>query len=245
MPGLLFRVGELGQGGGFADAGQVGVRLPVLEGLDDRRAGLGLACFEELGPGVALGLEPVEGLLPQFGPRCVGGGRVVLALAGGGQRRGAGGVVAVPGLAVVAELRVGPQGARPRAGRRRRTACGRRPSGRRPAARRRPWACPRPARRPAAGRPVRPAARLRRPTAPRGIASRAASSPARGPYGIRPATRRSRPCCRRIVPKLQWASAWSGFSRIASRISAISRRPASPGQSGRRRGRGGPRRRRA
>ena len=90
--------------------------LPVLEGLRDDGPGLGRAGFEELRPGGQLGLEPVEGLAAELGLGGVVGRRVVLALAGGGQGGGAGGVVAVLGLAVVAELRVGLQGLGPEPG---------------------------------------------------------------------------------------------------------------------------------
>ena len=155
-------------------------------------AGLGRAGFEELRPGGQLGLQPAEGLAAELRPGGVVGRRVVLALPGGGQRRGAGGVVAVLGLAVVAELRVGLQGLGPEPGGGgvafRVVAHlgqgqalgdvlgpvlpfehGREPRGQR-----------------------RPAARPRRPTAPRDSASRAACCPARAPCDTSRAPRRSR-----------------------------------------------------
>ena len=61
------------------------------------------------GPGGQLGLEPVEGLPADLGLRRIDGRPVVLALAGGGQRGGAGGVVAVLGPPIGGELRVGLQ----------------------------------------------------------------------------------------------------------------------------------------
>ena len=108
-PFIPLGLGEPGQGLGVADAGEVAVLLPVAQGLGDGRACLGRAGFEELGPGGELGLQPPDGLAAQLRLRRVVGRRIVLALPGGGQGGGAGGVVAVLGLAIVAELRVAGQ----------------------------------------------------------------------------------------------------------------------------------------
>ena len=63
-----------------------------------------------------LGLEPAECLRSQIG-RCSGADvRLVLCLAGSGQRGRAGGIVAVLGLAVVAQLGVGFQRSSPELG---------------------------------------------------------------------------------------------------------------------------------
>ena len=116
LPFLPLGLGELGQGLGVSDAGEVAILLPVIEGLGDERAGLGRAGFEELRPGGELGLQPADRLLSELRPGGLIGRRVVLALPGCGQRRGAGGVVAVLGPAVVAELRVGFEGLGPEPG---------------------------------------------------------------------------------------------------------------------------------
>ena len=50
-----------------ADAGQVGVGLPVLESLAHQGLGLRLAGVGLLGPESQIGLEPIEGLLPPAG----------------------------------------------------------------------------------------------------------------------------------------------------------------------------------
>src|ERR1017187_8042015 len=79
--GLLLVLGELGQRRRIAQAGQVGVGLPVLECLSDGLASLGRAAPRELRPRLQVGLEPGDGLLSPAG---LGGGverRVVLALA--------------------------------------------------------------------------------------------------------------------------------------------------------------------
>ena len=156
------------------------------------------AGFEELGPGGQLGLEPVEGLAAELRLRRVVGRRLVLALPGGGQGGGAGGVVAVPGLAVVAELRVACQrlGPEPGGGGEALAVVG--TSGRRSGARR----CRRAVLAPEHGRkPVgqgQPSARPRRPTAPRGIASPACSGAQLVPLAVHlPAPRRSRPAVSR------------------------------------------------
>ncbi len=60
---LLLVRGELGQRLDVADAGEVDVLPPMTQGLDDGRAGLRGAGFEEPGPGDQLGREPVSGLL--------------------------------------------------------------------------------------------------------------------------------------------------------------------------------------
>ena len=166
-------------------------------------------------------LEPAQGLRRELGLRRVVGGRVVLALAGGGQRGGAGGVVAVLGLAVVAELRVGGQRLGPEPGGGgvalrvvahlgQGQALGVVPGavvaleqgGQPRGQRRQPLGLRDPLR-----RGVAPAGPLRAQLVP--LAN------------IRPATRRSRPGVRRSWPRLQWASAWSGLSRMASRNAAM------------------------
>ncbi len=57
-----------------------------------------------------LGLEPTKGLASKLALRGFVGERVILALSGGGQSGGAGGIVTILGQAVVAELRVSFQG---------------------------------------------------------------------------------------------------------------------------------------
>ena len=56
---------QLGDGVRVADAGEVGVLLPVLERLPDAAVVLGV--FGELGPGGEVGAEPGEGLLAEAG----------------------------------------------------------------------------------------------------------------------------------------------------------------------------------
>src|SRR5205823_4572433 len=67
-------------------------------------------------PGREFGLQPVEGLTAELRLRRVVERRLTLTLPGGGQRRGAGGVVAVLQVAVVEELRVACQRLRPQPG---------------------------------------------------------------------------------------------------------------------------------
>ena len=101
-----FLFGQLGQLVLVADAGEVGVSLPVLEGGRDLGLHDGRTGVEELGPRGEFGLEPFAGLSAELGLGGVIGRRIVLALAGRGERGGAGGVVAVSGFAVVGELGV-------------------------------------------------------------------------------------------------------------------------------------------
>ena len=110
-PGCPFSFGEPRQGQVVADAGQVGVLLPVPELPDDRPAGLGRAGFELPRPVGPLGLQPVQGLLPQCSAGGLVGRRVVLALPAAGQGGGAGDACSD---VVADELRVGP-GSRVRA----------------------------------------------------------------------------------------------------------------------------------
>ena len=86
---------EFGQDRRVADAGQVGVLLPVTQGSHDGRSGLGRAGVDAAAPGGQVGLQPVEGLLAQAGALVVVELGRVFALAGGGQRGKASGVVAV------------------------------------------------------------------------------------------------------------------------------------------------------
>src|SRR5262249_22816063 len=81
--------------------GQVGIGLPVLEGLPDRRAHLGWVALQGLGPGGQVGLEPVAGLGPPASLGRIVEWEFILAQAAAGPRRGAGGVVTVAGLRVV------------------------------------------------------------------------------------------------------------------------------------------------
>ena len=91
------------QGGDVADAGQVGVHSPVVQG-PAARGGVGvelLAVQRQVGP------EPVQGPAPELGAGRLIGRRVIVAPPATGQRRGAGGVVAAGGRQIVGELRVG------------------------------------------------------------------------------------------------------------------------------------------
>ncbi len=73
-PGRPFSFGERGQGHVVADAGQRGVLLQAPELPDDRGTGLGLAGFELPRQGGPLGLQPLQGLLPQCGAGGPSGG---------------------------------------------------------------------------------------------------------------------------------------------------------------------------
>ena len=107
LPGGTFLLGEFRQPGLVAQAGEVGIVLPVLQRLRAPRRDFGLAAVERPGPGGQLVLEPAEGLAAELGPRGLIGRRIVLPLTAAGQRGGAGGVVAVLGLAIVGQLGVG------------------------------------------------------------------------------------------------------------------------------------------
>ena len=96
---------------------------PVLDAARDGSGG----CFIDVqgrGPsardrppsGGELGLEPDEGAVAEPGLRDGVRGRVVLSLTCRGPSGGGGGVVAVPGLVVVAEYRAGLEGLGPEAG---------------------------------------------------------------------------------------------------------------------------------
>ncbi len=108
-PRLLFGLWELCQGLGIAEAGQVGVDLPVLESLDDDWSGFHYVGVEQPSPGGQLGLEPTSGLSAEPGFRGVVQRPLVLARSGSGKCRHAGGVVAMLSLAVIRQLRSGCQ----------------------------------------------------------------------------------------------------------------------------------------
>src|SRR5258708_6285415 len=84
-PGLLFVLCKLRERSGIANAGEVGVLLPVLEGWRDPGLHRGRAGVEDLGPFGQLDLEPAEGLATELRLRGFVGGRFVLTLPGGGQ----------------------------------------------------------------------------------------------------------------------------------------------------------------
>ena len=65
---------------------------------------LGRPSLQHLRPRRQVGLEPVDRLLAPAGPGGIVERRIILALAASGQRRGAGGVVAVLGLHVVGQF---------------------------------------------------------------------------------------------------------------------------------------------
>ena len=117
-PFLPLGLGELRAGLGIADADEVGVLLPALHSPVDRGAGNEIGTLKLLGVQGQVGAQPVEGLLAQAGALLVVELGRVLALAGGGQRGEAGGVVAVSGLEVVGQLGVGGEGGGVQAGRR-------------------------------------------------------------------------------------------------------------------------------
>ena len=102
---LVFR--QLGQFLFIADAGEVGVFLPVLKGRRDLRLHLCRAGIEDLGPSGKLGLEPFTSLAAELGLGGVIGRRLVLAVTRARQRGGAGGVVAMLGLVIVGTARFG------------------------------------------------------------------------------------------------------------------------------------------
>ena len=81
---LPLGLGKLGQGGFVAEAGEVGVLLPVLHHPSELGTVGGLAALQLLGTQGQVGAEPVEGLLAQAGPLLVVELGGVLALAGGG-----------------------------------------------------------------------------------------------------------------------------------------------------------------
>ena len=99
VPRLPFLARELLQSLGFAHAGQVGVLLPVPEGLGDGAVGLGRAGLEEPGPGGEFELQPVEGLLAELGLGGVAGSGIVDRFAAACKSGGTGSVVAVLSLA--------------------------------------------------------------------------------------------------------------------------------------------------
>ena len=103
----LFVLGQRLHGRLVADAGQVGVGLPVAERLADEGLVRGLAGFGLLGPQGQVGLEPDAGLVAPGSLRLFVERRLVDPLAGARQRRGAGGVVAVGGFPVLGQLGVG------------------------------------------------------------------------------------------------------------------------------------------
>jgi len=105
--------------------------LPVIEFQSDVQSSLGRAGIEKPGADAQLDLQPVEGLPAELRFRPIALRRLILASSGSGQRRRAGGVVSVLGLAVVAEPRVNFQRQSPKDGRRRRIPSGRRRLGRR------------------------------------------------------------------------------------------------------------------
>src|ERR1017187_5852132 len=65
--GFLLARGELGDRGGIAQGGPVGVGFPVLECLHDGLARLGRGALQELRPRGQVGLEPGDGLLSPAG----------------------------------------------------------------------------------------------------------------------------------------------------------------------------------
>ncbi len=104
LPGLPFGLGELVQSIRIADVGQVSIDFPVLEDLRDSYPHSAPPSVHDRAPRYQLGLEPVEGLAAQFGPRGFGGCGIVFAFPATGQGQGAGGVIAVLGTAIIAEL---------------------------------------------------------------------------------------------------------------------------------------------
>jgi hypothetical protein len=98
------------QGGLVADAGEIRVRLPVLHGALHFGANGCFAAVEQRLLGARVSGEPVERLLAQTGPLLVVELARVLALPGGGQGGVAGGGVAMTGLQVVGQFRVGSEG---------------------------------------------------------------------------------------------------------------------------------------
>ena len=108
--------GESGQCVGVADAGEVGVLLPVGQTHDDGGPGLRWARGEEIGTDALLDAEPVEGLSPEGDPGGVVGRGIVLPPADAGQHGDAGGIISVLGPAVGGEVGLGGQGDREEAG---------------------------------------------------------------------------------------------------------------------------------
>ena len=115
LPGGSFGFGE-GIARVAAERSQVGVLLPVGEGLSDGGPLFVVGRFEKLGPGGELGLKPGQGLGAKPDFRFVVQGWFVLTLAGGGQHRGTGGIVGVLSLSRFGERRVVIQGLAPEAG---------------------------------------------------------------------------------------------------------------------------------
>src|SRR5262249_30594189 len=87
-------------------SGQVGVLLPVTQGLPEERPSLGRTGVEELAQRPQVGLEPVAGLTAVLRLRRVVEFGGVNPLAGASERGVTGGVVAVAGLQVVGQLGV-------------------------------------------------------------------------------------------------------------------------------------------
>ena len=75
---------------GVADAGQVGVAPPGVEGRGDGGAGPWVVGIEGLRPGDQLGLQPAEGPATPFRPGRVVELRYVVALTSGGHGGGGG-----------------------------------------------------------------------------------------------------------------------------------------------------------
>ena len=116
LPFLPLGLGELGESSRVADAGEVGVLLPVLHLLPYAGAVNGLAIIELLGAPGQFSAEPAEGLLSQAGPLGLVKRGGVLTLAGSGERREAGGVVAMGCRLVVGQFGVGGEGVAEKAG---------------------------------------------------------------------------------------------------------------------------------
>ena len=93
-----------------ANAGQVGVGLPLLEGLPHCGFVLGFAGLGLLGPVSQVGLEPRERLPPALRSQLLRQRWLVVALARACQRRTARGVVTISRLRVFRQFRVGLEG---------------------------------------------------------------------------------------------------------------------------------------
>src|SRR5262249_44489761 len=97
---FLLGSGQLGQRALVAEAGEVGVALPMPEGFRNLGAGLQRTGRQFLGKECEVGLEPGEGLFAPVPPGLVVELGSFLAPAAAGRSRRAGSVVAVALLAV-------------------------------------------------------------------------------------------------------------------------------------------------
>ena len=113
LPSPSFGLGELREFGGIADASEIGILLPMLQGLGDECLCFGWAGLQQSRPGCQFGGQPLESMFAEPGLGVFVERWFVLAQGRGGERCRAGGVVAVLHLSVVGQLGIGLQSRAP------------------------------------------------------------------------------------------------------------------------------------